>query len=316
MKKILVITGMTATGKTGLAIRVAKEIGADIISADSRQVYKGMDIGTGKDIAKSEFKRVIRLGEMNIGYHSVRGIRIWLLDIVDPNVKFSINNYLKAFDEAYRQIKKRSRSVIVAGGSGFYIESILNPKETFNLPPKKKLRWVLNKLPTNLIKSTYKLLRYKQFKRLNNSEKNNRHRLIRKIEICLSKQNKERSMVKGYEAKIICLTAKNVFIYKKIDKRVEDRLKKGLLREIDGLVKKYGWKAFGMNCLAYKEFFDYFEKKKDIQSCIERWKYDEHAYARRQKTWFKKKKYRMIDVEGVDIDRLTKRVVDGTIFHG
>ncbi len=137
MKKVLVITGITASGKTSLAVKIAKRIKADLISADSRQIYKEMDIGTGKDIGKSGFKSVMKIGRLDIGYHVICGIRIWLLDVVEPNFKFSVTEYRKAFDRACTLIEKRNRKVIVVGGSGFYVESILNPSENFNKTPKK-----------------------------------------------------------------------------------------------------------------------------------------------------------------------------------
>ena len=299
MKNIVVITGLTATGKTGLAIKMAKELGADIISADSRQIYKGMDIGTGKDIGKSRFKSVLKLGQMDIGYHVIDGIRVWLLDIVEPSIGFSVSDYLLAFDEAYGQIKKRGRQIIVAGGTGYYIDSLLNPKANFGLAPNKTLRLILNKLPTKVIKTIYRLLNRRGFEKLNNSEKNNRHRLIRKIEVLLSRDDKNGKIEKKYGGRVMCLTAKNEVIYKRIDKRVKIRLDQGILAEVERLKNKYGWSAPGLNCLAYKEFKDYFEGTKNLMECVEKWTGDEHAYARRQKTWFKKMKYEMIDIKKI-----------------
>jgi len=299
VKNITVITGLTATGKTGLAIKMAKELKADIISADSRQIYKDMDIGTGKDIGKSRFKLVEKVGQMDIGYHTVEGIRIWLLDIVEPDISFSVSDYLLAFDKAVAQIEKRGRQIIVAGGTGYYIDSLLNPKANFGLAPNKALRYVFNRLPTKVIKIIYKLLNNREFEKLNNSEKNNRHRLIRKIEIKLSRKNQRGNTEKKYGGRIICLTAKNEVIYRRIDKRVKRRLDEGLLAEVERLKKKYGWKAPGLNCLAYKEFVGYFGGVKSIKECIEKWRGNEHAYARRQKTWFKKMKYEMTDIRKI-----------------
>ncbi len=307
MKNITVITGLTATGKTGLAIKMAKQLGADIISADSRQIYKGMDIGTGKDIGRSRFKSVLKSGQIDIGYHVVEGIRIWLLDIVKPDVSFSVSDYLLAFDKAVTQIEKRGRQIIVVGGTGYYIDSLLNPKANFGLAPNKTLRLILNKLPTKVIKTIYRLLNRRGFEKLNNSEKNNRHRLMRKIEVVCGK-NKVGTTEKKYRSRVMCLTTKNEVIYKRIDKRVKIRLDQGILAEVERLKNKYGWRAPGLNCLAYKEFKDYFEGRTNLEECVEKWKGDERAYARRQKTWFKKMKYEMIDIK-----KIARR--DGTIIY-
>lgn len=313
MKKILTITGITASGKTGLGIKIAKMIGADIISVDSRQVYKGMNIGTGKDTGEANFVCVKKNSKFDIGYYKVGGIKIWLMDIILPSCKFSVSDYVKLFDETYKLITDRGRKVILVGGSGFYVDSILDPKYNFESRPMPALRRLLNILPTSIIKKIYKTIKTKDFNKLNNSEKNNRHRLIRKIEKLFEKKYDKAK--KKYDGKVVCLMAEADYINKRIDKRVSERLKNGLIDEVGLLIKKYGWNAFGLNCLAYKEFKSYFENKNNFDKCVSKWKQDEHSYAKRQRTWFKKKKYKMINVEGIDFTKLAKDIVDGRIFY-
>jgi tRNA dimethylallyltransferase len=292
MNKLLIISGPTATGKTDLAIKLAKKFDGELISADSRQLYKGMDIGTGKDHPKN--------------------IKIHLVDIIKPNESFSVANYQKQAKEKIKDIQSKGKLPIIVGGTGLYINSIIDGKtDTFLVKPNRLLRFVLNRVPTSFIQNIYRIINPKDFSQLNNSEKNNPHRLIRKIEIKLfsKKSLLLKGDLEGFDYFHITLTAPNDFLYKRIDNRVEKRLKMGLLKEIKDLLNKYNWSDPGLNTLAYKEFMPYFkshtsgEKLEELKNeSINRWKFDEHAYARRQKTWFKKSNNTLVvDISKNDI---------------
>ncbi|MBU1130403.1 hypothetical protein KKE45_03750, partial [Patescibacteria group bacterium] len=277
-----------------------------------------------------------------VGYYEIDSMPVWLLDVVEPDEEFNVIDWLKCFEVAVKEIYKKGKLPIVVGGTGFYIDAILNPAENFVIKPNKLLRWVLNKCSTNRIRHVYKFLDKKGFGKLNNSEKSNRHRLIRKIEIKLSKiptglprfarndktycHHEKRSDVVipsrlprrktprndriEFDCLHVSLTGSKELIKKRIDKRIEKRLKQGLLGEIEGLLKKYKWRDFGMNTLAYREFEEYFDCKKNVVSDdsngilkqvqddgVERWRMDEYQYAKRQKVWFKKRKrIRIFDV--------------------
>lgn len=273
-KKILIISGPTATGKTDLAIKLAKKFNGELVSADSRQVYKGMDIGTGKD--------------------HPRGIKIHLVDVIKPNQSFSVAQYQKLVFEKIKEIQSNGKLPIMVGGTGLYINSIINSQtETFSIKPKPFLRLFLNHFSVSGLQKIYKLLDCKAFNNLNNSEKHNPHRLIRKIEINLfvPKKMVTENQVLFNDYLHISLTAPSDYLYQKIDTRVKTRFDAGLLDEIRGLLNKYSWSDPGLNTLAYKEFKPYFDSNNSetLNDCVVRWKFDEHAYARRQKTWFKNK---------------------------
>ncbi len=282
MNKVLIISGPTATGKTDLAIKLAKQFNGELISADSRQIYKGMDIGTGKDHSKN--------------------IHINLIDLINPDQSFSVAQYRKLAIEKIEEIQNKGKLPIIVGGTGLYIDSIINSNcETYSIKPNHILRTVLKHFSVPNLQKIYKFLNKSEYIKLNNSEVHNPHRLIRKIEITLSPK-KILSVVPNnkFDYLHISLTAPNDHLYQKIDKRVESRLKLGLLEEINKLLKKYTWSDIGLNTLAYKEFKKYFAKSFNVKSvkepydatlkdCIQQWKFDEHAYARRQKTWFKNK---------------------------
>lgn len=287
MNKLLIISGPTATGKTALAVKFAHDFNGEIISADSCQIYKGMDIGTGKDHPKN--------------------IKIHLIDLIEPNEKFSVADYQKLAFKKIKEIQDKNKLPILVGCSGFYIDSIVNPKyDTFQIKPNKFLRFFLNKFSVKNLQNIYKFLDKKSFSELNNSDKNNPYRLIRRIEIFIKKNNfspfKSKGELKGdfennFDILNISLTAPSQFLYPRIDERVEERLKLGHLKEIKKLLEKYKWSDYGFQISCYKDFKDFFNKKKTLEESIQKWKFDEHSDARRQKTWLKKiKNTNFIDI--------------------
>ena len=299
MYKLLIISGPTATGKTGVAIKLAKKFNGELISADSRQIYRDMDIGTGKDHPKN--------------------IKINLIDIINPNEKFSVAQYRQLAILKIKEIHSKNKLPIIVGGTGQYIESIIHPRETFAIKPNYFLRFFINRLPIFLLQQTYLILDKKNYKLLNNSDVNNPRRLIRKIEIRLNRRDVacNVSTKNDFDILHISLIDKIDNIITKIDTRIQSRLNLGLIDEIKNLLKKYKWTDPGFNTLAYKEFktgftpknintwaiheHQYARRQKEatplrgaknksilLNNCINTWAIHEHQYARRQITWFKK----------------------------
>ena len=209
--KLLILSGPTATGKTALAIKLAKKFNGQLISADSRQIYRGMDICTGKD-------------------HDI-GTKISLVDLIYPNQSFSVAEYQKLALATIKDIQSQSKLPIVVGGTGQYIDSLINPHtETFSVKPNWFLRFFLNRFPLKLLQFTLRLFDFPTFRLLNNSDLHNPHRLIRKIEISLSKNKpfpalSREGIGEGFDFLHVSLTAPNSSLYSRIDQRVEKRLK-------------------------------------------------------------------------------------------
>jgi len=283
-KKLLIISGPTATGKTNLAIKLAKKFNGELISADSRQIYRGLDIGTGKDHPKN--------------------IKIHLTDLITPDHSFSVAQYQKLAFQKITELHQKNKLPIIVGGTGQYIDAIVDPnKLTYSIKPNKFLRYFLNRLPTRTIQKIYQILDKNNFESLNNSEKHNPHRLIRKIEIFFSKKSPPSLLKEGmgvdWNILHLSLTAPTSFLYPRINIRVQKRLNLGLLDEVKNVLKQYSWSDPGLNTLAYKEFKNYFNKNSSLPESIKRWAFDEHAYARRQLTWFKKQK----NISFIDISK-------------
>ena len=275
--KLLIISGPTATGKTSLALKLAKKYNGELISADSRQIYRDMNIGTGKDHPKDTV--------------------IHLIDIINPDEVFSVAQYRQLATQKIIEITHKGKLPIIVGGTGQYIDSIINPQPTFTIKPNKLLRFILNKFSLKFLQTILKLVASSTFKHLNNSDIHNPHRLIRKIEIALTPHLIDDPVLKTkkYNFLHISLTAPNDYLYKQIDLRVKKRFDNGLLKEIKYLLTKYKLSDPGLNTLAYREFNNY----SDVDNSIEKWRFDEHAYARRQKTWFKK-------IKNIDYFDITK----------
>ncbi len=269
MNKLLIISGPTASGKTALAVKLATKFNGELISADSRQIYKYLDIGVGKDHPKD--------------------FPIHLIDLIEPNQKFSVSQFRKLALEKISEIQAKNKLPILVGCSGFYIDAVINPNyDTFSIKPNFILRNILFRLPVSLLQLFLKIINKNTFLKLNNSDLHNPLRLVRKIEIKLSSNNKKFSpLSKGGlrgDYLHLSLTAPKSFLYSRIDARVESRLKQGHIKELKSLLKKYKWTDPGLKILAYKVF----NTTNPIDQLKQKWKFAEHRDARRQLTWFKK----------------------------
>lgn len=271
--KLLVICGPTATGKTALAIKFAKEFKGEIVSADSRQVYKGMDIGTGKEWGN---------------------VKIWGYDIVDPKKEFSISQYLKFAKKAIQDITKRGKLPILVGGTGFYIKGVVDGIPTVSVPQNSDLRKNLEARGTNDLFETLAQMDSVRAGQMNSSDRKNPRRLVRAVEIATWKLEHS-SLRRDSRFKIpdsifmIGLTAPKNFLDKKISQRVDARVKMGVRREIQKLINSgVDWNNQSMQAIGYKQWRDYFEGEAPQRIVVNEWIREEQKYAKRQMTWFKK----------------------------
>lgn len=289
--KAIVIFGPTVTGKTSLAIKLAKKFNGEIISADSRQVYKNLDIGTGKVSFDSKT-------EKHDNYWIVEGVKIHGFDIALPGQSFSVANFLDFTTKAIKNIEKQNKIPIIAGGTGFYIKSLLYGIDSIGISANQKLRKSLEKEKAEELYKKLEILNPTRAQSMNASDRANPRRLIRAIEIASHKSTfnkptinyqplvltKEGSTINYL---IIGLTAPNNYLYQKADKWLNLRIKKGLFEEVKSLLEKKvnpNWLiSLG---LEYKWTTLYLTGEITKDTAIARLRGDTHHLIRRQKTFF------------------------------
>jgi tRNA dimethylallyltransferase len=293
--KLLVICGPTSTGKTTLAIELAKKFNGELISADSRQVYKGMDIGTGKDIPKGT--KIKLPWFQKYGYYEVGGAKIWGYDLADPRHEFNVAQYIKFAGRIISDIVKRGKVPILVGGTGLYIKAVVDGIATASIPKNNLLRKNLEKATAEELFE--KLAQMDSFKagQMNASDKKNPRRLIRAIEVAMWKINngqKEKEIAKkkkDFEVLMIGLTAPEKFISARISSRVARRVEAGIKKEVQDLLKKHvTWEMPSMSSMGYRQWKDYFDGKRSEAEVIRDWEGEENKYIKRQMVWFKKDK--------------------------
>lgn len=289
MKKILVILGSTSTGKTDLALKLAKKFNGELVSCDSRQVYKKLDIGTGKlPDRKVKIEKGKRFWEMD-------GIKVWMYDVVNPKKQYTVYRYIKDADRIINEVIKRRNLPILVGGTGLYLKALCEGLPNLEIPLDKKLRKRLQQLSKKQLQEKLQQLAVDKWNNLNDSDKQNPRRLIRAIELITVKPSKKRFtsnlQVKGNILKI-GLVAPRENLYDRIDKRIISRVNQGMIKEAEKLHKEgLSFQRMKQLGLEYGVMADYLQGRitsREKLTNILQGKI--HAFARRQVTWFKKEK--------------------------
>lgn len=315
MKQLLIVCGPTATGKTNLAVYLAKKYNGELVSADSRQVYRGMDIGTGKDLSGdrnplSNITGTFGKSTYILSSYALGGVPIWMYDVIRPDEEFSVAHYSALATNAIRHIHSKGKLPIVVGGSGLYIKAITEGIGTINVPKDISLRRKLDRLSAEELQIELLKLSPDQYEKLNDSDKKNPRRLIRKIEIISSESPKVRISSKDqYDTYIIGLYASKEIVKARIRSRVAERVKLGIVDEIKSLLDKgYTWDFPSLNTLGYKEWKLFLKNPNEAtkSEAISEWVRNEVNYAGKQMTWFKKQQG--IEWFNVDESDLTDKV--------
>ena len=305
---LVVVCGPTAAGKTSLALDLCRTFNGETVSIDSRQVYKGMDIGTGKEPA-SESK--VERGE---GYWIVDGIKIHLYDVFEPSEQLNVVQFAQVAGPAIERVWARGKLPVLVGGSGLYLEVLLGKVRVAKVPQNPQLREELAGLSN---KELLARLREVDPERAATIDQNSPHRLMRAIEIALGREGRSPDpgvvevLPPGLDPLWVGLNAPREILYATIDKRIDEMVEAGLLDEIQQLVEKYGWKAPALDSIGYIEFKPYFDDGAKLEDCSQRAKFNSHAYARRQLTWFRRNKdIQWFDLTKVGFDREVERLVE------
>lgn len=280
MKKIplVILTGPTAVGKTNLSIQLAKKMNMEIISADSMQIYKYMDVGSAK----------VTEDEMN-------GIKHYLIDEVTPDYSFSVSEFQERANDYINQIVKKGKLPLVTGGTGLYLNSLIYNMDFAKSDADNELREMLRvELEENGIDYMYEKLKSLDEEAANRIHKNNTKRVIRAIEVCMSGKkmsdfSNDLKLNEKYEPIIIVLNRDREHLYRRINKRVDIMISQGLEDEVKTLLNMgYSSDLVSMQGIGYKEIIKYLNNEYTYEEAIEIIKRDSRRYAKRQLTWFRR----------------------------
>lgn len=273
MRKLIVITGCTATGKTSLSVKLAKRINGEIISADSMQIYTGMDVGTAK-----------------VTDDEMCGIPHHMIDIVQPNSRFTVAEYQEKALEKIDDIISRGKVPIIVGGTGLYINSLIY-KMTFSeydVELKNRIRDMSERVSKQEL---WDYLYSLDPDRANELSINDVKRVSRAIEIALSdsKANEDETKIKRFDSRIFILNGDRADIYDRINKRVDIMLENGLIDEVKGLLDSgIDRDSQAIQGIGYKEITEYLDGLCTLDQSVELVKRKSRNYAKRQLTWFKR----------------------------
>ncbi|OGY23740.1 MAG: tRNA (adenosine(37)-N6)-dimethylallyltransferase MiaA [Candidatus Woykebacteria bacterium RBG_13_40_7b] len=286
MNKLLIICGPTATGKTDLALKLAEKFNGELVSADSRQIYKGMDIGTGK-LIKNEDVEV----KKEEGRWIVDSIIIHLYDLIKPNESFTLYDFQQKAYSVIEEIEKKKKLPILVGGTGLYIRSVVDGLKIPKAPPDLNLRRKLaEKTPGRL----YDELKKVDPKTASVIDQHNQRRLIRALEV-YHLTGKPISSLKGkfeveFGSLFVGLVSPRHILYQRTDQRIEKWVAEGFLEEVKKLKEEYSFKLPALTSLGYRQLGMFLDGSLPYEEAIRRIKFDHHNYIRRQMTWFKKEK--------------------------
>ena len=279
--KVIVICGPTASGKTALSIELAKRINGELVSADSMQIYKDMDIGSAK-VTKEE----------------MQGIKHYLVDCVSPDERYSVANYKLDAKKAIEEILKKGKTPIVVGGTGLYIDALIYEIEYQDIKINESYRKELESIKQNQgLEVLYERALKIDPEAMKKISPNDSKRIMRVLEIYeATGKNKTEQEAESrlkeipYNYKVFAITMDREKLYERINKRVDIMIENGLIEEVKELLKKYKEFPTAMQALGYKEVKEYLDGKLTKQEMIDKIKQESRRYAKRQLTWFRKNK--------------------------
>ncbi|MFJ7729252.1 tRNA (adenosine(37)-N6)-dimethylallyltransferase MiaA [Neobacillus sp. NPDC097160] len=298
-QKLLVIIGPTAVGKTKLSIEMAKRYNGEIISGDSMQIYRGMDIGTAKITEKE-----------------MEGIPHHLIDIKEPSENFSVAEFQHLVRDRINEIAKKEKLPIIVGGTGLYIQSVIYDYQFSDVPGDVSFRLKLEERVKEIgNEALYKELIEVDPESAAQIHPNNVRRVIRALEIfhLTGKTMKDYQSTQQpdllYNTALIGLTMERVNLYQRINSRVDIMMNEGLLAEVKGLYEQGIRDCQSIQAIGYKEIYDYIDGRVTLDEAVEILKQNSRRYAKRQLTWFRNK----MDVQWfdmTDVNNFSKKIAE------
>ena len=279
--KVIVICGPTASGKTALSIELAKKINGEIISCDSMQIYKYMDIGTAKPTLEEQ-----------------KEVKHHLIDFVEPNQRYSVAEYKKDAEKSIEEILSKGKTPIIVGGTGLYVDSLIYGIEYPEIELDEEYRKQLEKeIEEKGLESLYNKAKEIDSKAMEKISPNDKKRIMRVVEIYKAtgktkteQEIESRTHEVKYDYRVFAIKMDREKLYERINKRDDMMIEKGLIEEVQNILKKYDKFPTAMQGLGYKEVVEYLDGKTTKEEMIDKIKMQTRRYAKRQITWFKKNK--------------------------
>lgn len=303
IKTLPAIVGPTGVGKTAAAVAMAQQFDAEIISVDSRQVYIGMDIATGKEVDQGSWAAVNGRRTLEID-----GVLIHGLDLVEPDQPFSVSQWYRQVVTLLEEILFRQRKPILVGGTGYYLRALEGGIKTLEIPPNQELRARLESVSTDVLVEQLAEL---DADRVSLVDPSNKRRLIRAIEVAehqhqqqsanersvSSPDQKYQKWPDSFDLSLIGLTMDRRQLYDRIDGRVDRMVEMGLVDETRQLLEKYGREIPAMSGIGYAEIIEYLDGVVPLTEAVLKIKWRNHGYVRRQYTWFNKRSVHWINAD-------------------
>ena len=281
MEKVIVIGGPTASGKTGLGVELAKQIQGEIVSADSMQIYKKMNIGTAKPTVEE-----------------MQGIPHHGIDFVEPDTRYSVADFKKDAMKDIKDILERGKVPIVVGGTGLYINSLIDGIDYKEIPFDENYRAYLETcVEQQGLDALYQKAKQIDPEAMEHISKNDKKRILRVLEIykqtgktktTLEKESRAGGIL--YDYHVFCIQMDREILYQRINTRVDNMIQQGLIQEVKNLLQEYQEFPTAMQGLGYKEVVEYLQGRTTKEEMIETIKRETRRYAKRQLTWFRKNK--------------------------
>lgn len=300
-QSVLVVVGPTAVGKTELSLQLAEELKAQIISADSMQVYRGMDIGTAK----------ASVGERQLVKHH-------LIDVVDPDQPFNVADYVDLAESVLQKLHRSNITPLLTGGTGLYIDALLDGFLFPDSSADPKLREELQSRGEQDPEKLFKELEQIDPTAAKKLHPNDLRRVVRALEVYYRTgepisvlQRKKEQEVRPYDPLYIGLTRERAELYSRINQRVDQMIEEGLIEEVANLLKAYPQQPTALQALGYKEIVLYLQNQMTLDEAVDILKRDTRRYAKRQLSWFQRnKRIRWFDLSIVNVEEIKKEVLE------
>jgi len=285
MQKLIVILGPTASGKTALAHSLAGVFAGEIINADSRQMYRGMSIGT----AKPDLQQTTNNKQPDT--YQIKGITYHLFDVLEPDEEFSVAQYKKLAIKTIQEVTARGKLPFLVGGSGLYIQTVVDNLTLPEVPPQKELRAMLEQKSAQELLAMLKERDIKAAQMIDNA---NKRRLIRALEVIMATGKPFSQQLKRgprlFDTLCLALDIPLKELYNNIELRAQKMINQGLEQEVNLLAKQYGWNALLTSTIGYKEWQGYPEGQKNIEQVRQEITKNTKLLVKKQYTWFLKQK--------------------------